>query len=89
MTDREPDQRAAEAEAWLDTIEPGRTRADDPADLRAIAEAVDDVAAAEQRVHDAVRVARTNGRSWARIGVALGVSRQSAHERFGDRPTTR
>jgi hypothetical protein len=30
----------------------------------------------------AVANARTNGSSWAEIGTALGVTRQSAHERF-------
>jgi hypothetical protein len=30
-----------------------------------------------------VRVARQSGRSWSDIGTALGVSKQSAWERFG------
>ncbi|MBB5787445.1 hypothetical protein [Jiangella mangrovi] len=85
MTSHDLDRRTAEAEAWLDTLDPGRTPADDTADLAAIAAAVTEVAAAEERVRAAVRVARANGRSWARIGLALGVSRQSAHERFGTR----
>lgn len=39
---------------------------------------------------DAIRVAvygqRSYGRSWAHIGAALGITRQSAQERFTDRP---
>lgn len=85
MTNDDLDRRTVEAEAWLDTLEPSRTRADDSSDLAAIADAVAEVADAERRVREAVRVARANGRSWARVGVALGVSRQSAHERYGAR----
>lgn len=75
--------RAAEAEAWLDSLVPGTTPAEDISDLRAIAKAVNDVAAAELRVREAVQTARINGRSWARIAIALGTTRQSAHERYG------
>jgi hypothetical protein len=79
------DRRTTESEAWLDALEPARTPATGTSDLAAIVDAVTEVAAAERRVRDAVRVARANGRSWARIGIALGVSRQSAHERFATR----
>lgn len=34
----------------------------------------------------AVASARAHGMSWAAIGGALGISRQSAHERFGGTP---
>lgn len=33
----------------------------------------------------AVAAARAEGRSWADIGVALGITKQAAHERFRDR----
>jgi hypothetical protein len=78
-------RRAAEAEAWLDQLDPAATPAEDITDLRAIAEAVNDVQAAERLVRDAVDAARKNGRSWSRIGMALGVSRQAAHERYGSK----
>ncbi|WP_344648877.1 hypothetical protein [Cryptosporangium japonicum] len=47
------------------------------------------VLAAIERWHrpllqQAVDAARANGSSWAEIGTALGVTRQSAHERFSD-----
>ncbi|WP_083459296.1 hypothetical protein [Jiangella muralis] len=83
------DQRAADADAWLDGLDPATTPAEDTADLKAVAEAADEVAVAERRVRAAVQAARANGRSWARIGLALGVSRQSAHERYGSRADTK
>ncbi|SDU74854.1 hypothetical protein SAMN04488563_4829 [Jiangella alkaliphila] len=90
MTNKpDKDQRAADAEAWLDGLDPATTPAEDTADLKAIAEAADQVALAERRLRAAVHTARVNGRSWARIGLALGVSRQSAHERHGSRANTK
>jgi hypothetical protein len=38
-------------------------------------------------LHARVSEARINGISWARIGDAVGVSRQAAHERWGNRRT--
>jgi len=35
-------------------------------------------------LHRAVDAARANGSSWAEIGTALGVTKQSAHERFSE-----
>ena len=35
-------------------------------------------------LHDTVRDARGSGASWAGVGWALNISRQSAHERFTD-----
>ncbi len=55
---------------------------DDTADLRAIADAVDAVNAANAHLREFVMLARANGRSWGEIGIALGVSRQAARERF-------
>jgi hypothetical protein len=80
---RDIEARAAEAEAWLDSLDPDTTPAEDISDLRAIANAVNDLAAAERRVRETVEIARINGRSWARIGIALGTTRQAAHERYG------
>jgi len=36
-------------------------------------------------VRELVALARANGRSWGEIGIALGVSRQAARERFSDK----
>lgn len=49
------------------------------ASLRPAAAAVDGV---EQSVRDQVAVLRERGVTWARIGEALGVSRQAAWERY-------
>jgi hypothetical protein len=40
----------------------------------------------EQGVKDAVRAARRQRMSWTEIGEALGVTRQSAWERYSDEP---
>lgn len=77
------EQAAVEARAWLDSLDPDVTPAQDSSDLRAVAEAVEDVGAANQRLTDAVMAARASGRSWGRIAMALGTSRQSAQERYG------
>lgn len=83
---REQMHRAeAAAEAWLDSLDPSEHPAEDTTDLRAIAAAVGEIAAGERRLRAAVAHARANGRSWGRIGMALGVTRQAARERFGER----
>lgn len=58
---------------------------DDTADLSTLAEAVDRVRTGEARVRELVARARANGRSWGEIGIALGVSRQAARERFAEK----
>ena len=79
---------ACEAERWLEGLGDNAT-VDDPADLRAVAAAVRDVADAETQLADAVRLARQNGRSWGRIGLALGVTKQAARQRFGEDTSAR
>lgn len=71
------------AEQLLDALNPGTAAVDNTEDLRGIAEAADAVAADEARLTEAVERARAHGRSWTRIAVALGVSRQAARQRFG------
>lgn len=41
--------------------------------------------AGEARVRELVARARANNRSWGEIGIALGVSRQAARERFTEK----
>lgn len=85
-------QAARDAEEWLDTLDPATTKAGDTTDLRSVAEAADIVHAAEARLRETVEIARAHGRSWGRIGMALGVSRQAARQRFtdvGNTPTSR
>lgn len=75
-------QRAAKLAQELD---PSGVPMDDITDLRTLAEAVDSLRAGEARVRELVARARANGRSWGEIGIALGVSRQAARERFAER----
>jgi len=75
-------QRAAEL---AEEFDPANVPMDDSTDLRAVALAVDRVRAGEARVRELVALARANGRSWGEIGIALGVSRQAARERFSDK----
>jgi len=82
MRSEEEIQRAAKlAEAF----DPAGVPIDDTTDLRTLAEAVDAVRAGEARVRELVARARANGRSWGEVGIALGVSRQAARERFAEK----
>jgi hypothetical protein len=67
---------------FLDSIDPGSAAVDNSEDLAAIAAIADRLAADEVALTEAVRAARAQGRSWNRIAVALGVSRQAARQRF-------
>jgi hypothetical protein len=80
------EQAAAEAEEWLDNLDPDDAdlTVDDPADLRAVGQALAAVASAEQSLAAAVAASRKNGRSWARIAAVLGVSKQAASRRYAD-----
>ena len=86
-TTEELDQAAEEARAALDQLE--ASMEDDPtedaSDLREISEVVESRVSQERALERAVLKARSNGRSWAMIGLAMGVSRQAARERFGKR----
>ena len=85
MHTEEEIQRAAKL---AEASDPSGVPMDDTTDLRAIAEAVDRVRAGEARIREVVALARANGRSWGEIGIALGVSRQAARERFTDNVRT-
>ena len=83
-TREELEQAAADAEAWLASLDPADTPAEDPRDLRRIGLALTDVVAAERELRDAVAEARRNGRSWSEIALVVGVSRQAARQRYGE-----
>ena len=85
MHTEEEIQRAAKL---AEASDPSGVTMDDTTDLRAIAEAVDRVRAGEARIRELVALARANGRSWGEIGIALGVSRQAARERFTEKVGT-
>lgn len=50
-------------------------------DIRAASRALEN---AKQVLHATVQQARRDGRTWAEIGEALGISRQAAFKRFGE-----
>jgi hypothetical protein len=51
----------------------------------ALSRAVIDSARSDKAVADEVAAARASGSSWTRIAALLGITAQSARERFGDR----
>jgi hypothetical protein len=51
--------------------------------LRELSRAVQERAAAELRVADAVAVARATGASWSSVGLMLGTSGEAARQRYG------
>ena len=69
-------------ETTLENLDPGTLEVIDPRELRQIASAVDAVADAQQRAEAAVIAARRADYSWGKIAIALGVTRQAAHERY-------
>lgn len=79
------DEEIQRAAKLAEEFDPSAIPMDDTTDLRTLAEAVDVVRAGEARVRELVARARANGRSWGEIGIALGVSRQAARERFAEK----
>jgi hypothetical protein len=79
------DEEIQRAAKLAEQFDPSDIPMDDTTDLRAIAEVVDSVRSGEARVRELVALARANGRSWGEIGIALGVSRQAARERFSEK----
>lgn len=82
-TRKQLEQAAADAQAWLDSLDPDTTPAEDISDLAAIGTALSKVAEAESDIEAAVATARANGRSWPRIALVLGISKQAAQQRYG------
>jgi hypothetical protein len=82
-TRQELERAAADAELWLDSLDPATNRADDPIDLRRIGLALRSLAVEQRELDEGVAAARANGRSWSEIGLVLGISRQAARERYG------
>ena len=67
----------------LDQLDVTTHPARDAGHFRRILAARQNLAAAEQELHDAVRAARNAGDSWTIIGAALDTTRQAAQQRFG------
>jgi hypothetical protein len=79
------DEEIAHAARLAEDFDPAQAEWESTMDLRAIAEAAQAATAGEARLREAVEIARARGRSWNRIGIALGVSRQAARQRFADK----
>jgi hypothetical protein len=58
------------------------------AEAEAIVAAEAAVREARHQLARAVAAARTNGASWHDVGVALGITRQAAWERFSERASS-
>jgi len=74
-------KNANDIEDFLDSVEPAGP-ARDATHIRRIIAAAEAVAAADAELDAAVDAARSAGDTWDAIGVALGVSRQAAFQRF-------
>ncbi|MCB0918863.1 MAG: hypothetical protein KDC39_09895 [Actinobacteria bacterium] len=81
----ELEKSAEAARAALDALDTSPDPTQDASDLRRISEILAVRVVQERELAEAVTEARANGRSWVKIGLALGISRQAAQERFGNR----
>jgi hypothetical protein len=84
-TDAQIEEAARRFGQLADELDPATAEVEDLSDLRAIAEAAEQVRRDEALVTERVAAARARGRSWNRIAVALGVSRQAARHRFASK----
>ena len=84
-TNKQIEAAAARFEQWAENVDPASIRWQEAPELAAVAQFADSVRAHEARLRDAVTAAREAGSSSNRIAVALGVSRQAARQRFGDK----
>ena len=79
------DEEIKRLQKFAEDFDPSSDSGRDAGELRAIAETVDSIHAGEAKLRELVQVARAHGRSWGEIAIALGVSRQAAHERFAEK----
>ncbi len=87
-TDEEIERAAERFEGLADELDPETARVLVTEDLRGLADAAQTLRDDEARLRKAVEIARAHGRSWNQVGVALGVSRQAARQRFADKVQT-
>jgi hypothetical protein len=78
--------RADDLADRFEAAEPTSERADEPA-LLALRRAAYRRSLAERDLAHAVRAARRDGASWAKIGAELGTSGEAARQRYGDLAT--
>ena len=78
-------EQAVALERWADAVKTDDLHVADTDALRAIAELVDQRHHVDTEVIRAVRSARSAHRSWSEIGAMLGVSKQAAQRKYGDK----
>jgi DNA-directed RNA polymerase specialized sigma24 family protein len=84
-TDNEIEEAASRFEQLADSLDLHTAEVEGTDDLRTVAAAAEALRADDARLREAVLLARAHGRSWNRIALALGVSRQAARRRFADK----
>ncbi|KLO29587.1 hypothetical protein [Mycobacterium haemophilum] len=72
-----------DTDEWLDNLDVDPAKARDASHMRRIIAAKEAVETAESELRAAVDAARAAGDTWAAIGVALGITRRAAFQRFG------
>ena len=74
----------SDIDTGLDMVSPATHPARDASHFRAIQEAARGLEDSNSQLMQAVAQAKSAGESWTVIGAALGISRQAAHQRFGN-----
>jgi hypothetical protein len=85
-TGRDIARAARRFDELAEALDIGTVKVEDTEDLRAIAVAQEALKAAEARLAEAINVARAHNRSWNRIAIPLGITRQAARQRFATGP---
>jgi len=83
-SDEEIERASRTFERLADDLDPEVADVQRTDDLQQVAAAAEAVQADEAALREAVHRARSHGRSWNQLAVALGVSRQAARQRFGE-----
>ena len=78
-------ERSANLERWADNVDTADLRSADTDALRQIVELVDRRQHVEQELDAAVHIARDAHRSWSEIGAQLGVTKQAAQRKYGNK----
>lgn len=75
-------QRAADLEAWAANVDEVNLVDVSSDDLKAIVKFAGERSQADVKLTAAVCNARRHGKSWAEIGIMLGVSKQAAQRKY-------
>lgn len=78
-------ERAANLERWADDVDADDLQAVNTDALRHIAELAEQRRTVEDELNAAVAAARQANRPWSEIGAMLGVSKQAAQRKYGNK----